>query len=67
MEEIFYVMAGTGSVEVGKESAPITKGDAIPIMLNETHAMVNNGTTDLELMVIGISMQKGRMDTALEK
>jgi hypothetical protein len=34
-------------------------------MLNETHAMVNNGTTDLELMVVGVSMQKGRMDTAL--
>ena len=67
MEEIFYVMAGAGSVEVGKESAPIKKGDAIPIMLNETHAMVNNGTTDLELMVVGISMQKGRMDTALER
>lgn len=67
MEEIFYVMAGTGSAEVGKESAAIKKGDAIPIMLNETHAMVNNGTTDLEFMVVGISMQKGRMDTALAR
>ena len=67
MEEIFYVMDGTGSVEVGKESAAIRKGDAIPIMLNEAHAMVNNGTADLELMVIGVSMQKGRMDTALER
>ena len=63
MEEIFYVMDGTGSVEVGKESAAIRKGDAIPIMLNEAHAMVNNGTADLELMVIGITMEKGRMDT----
>jgi uncharacterized cupin superfamily protein len=67
MEEIFYVMDGAGSVEVGKESAPIKKGDAIPIMLNETHAMINNGTTDLELMVVGISMQKGRMDTTQER
>jgi mannose-6-phosphate isomerase-like protein (cupin superfamily) len=67
MEEIFYVMDGTGSAEVGKESAPIKKGDAVPIMLNEPHAMVNNGTADLEFMVIGITMEKGRMDTTPER
>jgi uncharacterized cupin superfamily protein len=67
MEEIFYVMEGTGTAEAGKESAPIKKGDAIPIMINEPHAMVNNGTTDLEFMVIGVTMEKARMDTTLER
>jgi hypothetical protein len=36
-------------------------------MLNEPHAMVNNGTADLEFMVIGITMEKGRMDTTPER
>lgn len=65
MEEIFYVMEGTGTAEAGNQSAPIRKGDAIPILINEPHAMVNNGTTDLEFMVIGVAMEKGRMDTTL--
>jgi hypothetical protein len=32
-------------------------------MLNEPHSFVNNGTQDLELMIIGIAMQKGALDT----
>ena len=63
VEEIVYVVAGDGQVEVGKESAAIQKGSAIPVFLNEAHAIVNTGTTDLELMVMGIAMEKGRIDT----
>ena len=65
LEEIFYVMQGEGLAEAGMESAPIRKGDAVPIMLNEQHAMVNTGTTDLEFMIIGIAMdkKKGPIDT----
>jgi mannose-6-phosphate isomerase-like protein (cupin superfamily) len=62
VEEVFYVVDGDGSVEVEKESAPIRKGAAIPILLNEAHAFVNTGTIDLELMVMGISMEKGKVD-----
>lgn len=63
VEEIFYIVAGDGTAEVGKESAPVRKGSAMPVFLNEAHAMVNTGTSDLELMVIGIAMEKGRLDT----
>jgi uncharacterized cupin superfamily protein len=63
MEEIFYVMEGEGTAQAGQESAPIRKGDAVPIMINEPHAIVNSGTADLELMVVGITMEKGRLDT----
>jgi uncharacterized cupin superfamily protein len=63
VEEIFYVVEGEGTVEVGDESAPIRKGAAVPIMLSETHGVTNNGTVDLELMVMGIAMEKGRLDT----
>ena len=63
VEEIFYVMDGQGTAEVGKESAAIRKGAAVPIFLNETHSIVNSGTADLELMVMGITMEKGKLDT----
>jgi mannose-6-phosphate isomerase-like protein (cupin superfamily) len=51
-------MQGQGAAEVGMESAAIRKGDAVPIMINEQHAFVNSGTTDLEFMIVGIAMDK---------
>jgi hypothetical protein len=33
------------------------------VMLNEAHFFSNTGTQDLELMIIGIAMQKGALDT----
>jgi mannose-6-phosphate isomerase-like protein (cupin superfamily) len=63
VEEIFYVVEGDGSVDVGSESAPIRKGAAVPILLNEAHAISNTGSADLELMVMGVAMEKGKIDT----
>jgi quercetin dioxygenase-like cupin family protein len=48
---------------VGSESAPIHKGDAIPVLFNDPHSFVNNGSQDLEFMIIGITSQKGVLDT----
>jgi len=58
VEEIFYVLNGDGQVQVNAETAPIHKGDGVPIRFNEAHSFVNNGSADLELMVVGISTQK---------
>jgi quercetin dioxygenase-like cupin family protein len=65
VEEIFYVLNGDGEVQVNGETAPIHKGDGIPIRFNESHSLVNNGSADLELMVVGISAQKNALDTEL--
>jgi mannose-6-phosphate isomerase-like protein (cupin superfamily) len=65
VEEVYYVLDGDGEARVGGETAPIHKGDAVPVVLNEPHAFVNNGTHDLELMIIGISTQKNVIDTQL--
>jgi mannose-6-phosphate isomerase-like protein (cupin superfamily) len=65
VEEIFYVLNGDGQVEVNGETAPIHKGDGVPIRFNEAHSFVNNGSGDLELMVVGISTQKNVLDTEL--
>jgi mannose-6-phosphate isomerase-like protein (cupin superfamily) len=63
VEEVFYVMNGEGRAQVNDESATIRKGDAVPVFLNEPHSFANAGSQDLELMIIGIAREKGKLDT----
>jgi len=65
VEEIYYVMSGDGQVTLNAETAPLRKWDAVPVRLNEAHSFTNNGSADLELMIIGISAQKNVLDTEL--
>jgi mannose-6-phosphate isomerase-like protein (cupin superfamily) len=65
VEEIYYVMDGDGQVRVNDETEPIKKGDAVPIFFREPHSFTNNGSSDLELMIIGISAVKDALDTEL--
>lgn len=62
VEEFYYVMAGKGTAEVNKETAPITKGDAVPVFLGEPHGFRNTGNEPLELMVVGVARQKWALD-----
>jgi uncharacterized cupin superfamily protein len=59
------VLNGDGQVRVNNETAPIHKGDAVPVRFDEAHSFVNSGTTDLELMIVGVSAQKNVLDTEL--
>jgi mannose-6-phosphate isomerase-like protein (cupin superfamily) len=52
---------------VNDESAPVHKGDAVPIVFNEIHSIENNGSEDLELMIVGIARQKFVLDTVQVK
>ena len=45
------------------ETAPIHKGDAVPVLLNQVHSFRNDATQDLELMIVGIANHKGVLDT----
>ncbi len=65
VEEIYYVLNGDGEVRVNDETAEIHKGDAVPIRINEAHSFTANGTSDLELMIVGIATQKDVLDTEL--
>jgi mannose-6-phosphate isomerase-like protein (cupin superfamily) len=65
VEEIYYVLNGDGQVRVDEETASIHKGDAVPVRFNEAHSFSNNGTGDLELMIVGVSAQKNVIDTEL--
>jgi mannose-6-phosphate isomerase-like protein (cupin superfamily) len=61
-EEIYYVMSGQGRVIVNHETADIASGDALPVRLRETHGFENASQQDLELLVIGIALEKGKFD-----
>jgi mannose-6-phosphate isomerase-like protein (cupin superfamily) len=65
--EVYYVLNGGGQVTVGRETADLRKGDGVPILPDEAHAIVNNGAQDLELMILGIATEKDKLDTVLVK
>ena len=56
-----------GTVRVGADSAPVHKGDAVPVLLNESHSFEASGAADLELMVVGVARLKGALDTQILK
>jgi mannose-6-phosphate isomerase-like protein (cupin superfamily) len=63
VEEVYYVMGGDGEVQVNGQTAAIHAGDAVPVRLGDAHSFRNNGSDDLDLMVIGIAAQKWVLDT----
>jgi len=63
IEEVYYVLNGEGEAIVNNETAPIRKGDAVPVPLNEVHSFRNRGAGELEMMIIGIASQKGVLET----
>ena len=63
VEEIYFVLNGDGDVQVNGETSAIHKGDAVPVSLNEVHSFKNNGTADLEFMIVGVASQKNVLDT----
>ncbi len=58
--EVYYVMGGSGRITVGSETAALQEGDAVPVQLNEVHALENNGTAPLELLVVGVSRERNK-------
>lgn len=55
VEEVYYVINGSGSVTINSTSSAIKADDAFSGLLGETLSISNNGTGDLELIVIGIA------------
>ena len=53
--EWVYVMGGSGRLNAGSESAPLVKGDGIPLHVNEVHGISNTGSEPLELMIVGVA------------
>ena len=56
----YYVLAGSGTITVGSETAPIKAHDAIPLSFNQTKSFANTGSEPLELMAVGVVKDAGR-------
>lgn len=55
MSEMYYVVAGEGTVTVDSETVDIRAGDAIPLDLRQTKSFSNGNAAPLELMIVGIA------------
>ena len=54
IEEVYYVMEGSGTVTIDGETASVEMDDALPVALGETISFSNTGSADLKILVIGI-------------
>ena len=53
--EVYYVMSGDGTVNLGSETASIHTGDVVPVQLNETREIKNSGSAPLEFLIVGVA------------
>lgn len=53
--EAYYVLAGSGTVNVGAETATVSRWNAIPVSLDETSSFKNTGAEPLELLVVAVA------------
>ncbi len=60
IEEVYYVMKGSGNLTVGAVTKPIVADDSFSGLLGENLTLTNTGTEDLELIVIGVSASSGK-------
>jgi len=59
MEETFVMIDGEARMEVGSDAVELRRGDAIMVEPGEVHRMTNVGGTDVEYLVIGVSLGRG--------
>lgn len=58
IEEVYYVVKGSGKLTIGNSSADFKADDSFFIRLGETSSISSAGQEDVELLVIGISPSK---------
>jgi quercetin dioxygenase-like cupin family protein len=63
-EEIYYVLEGAGLGSLDNATYPVQAGDAVACVLGETARFVNDTQEPLQLLVFGISLDKGCTDPA---
>ena len=52
MEEIYFVLSGSGEMHVDDESRMVGPGDATWIPTGSSHSLLNNGPEDLVILVV---------------
>ncbi|MBW1784939.1 MAG: cupin domain-containing protein, partial [Deltaproteobacteria bacterium] len=52
MEEIYFVLSGSGEMRVDGEAHPVKPGDAVWIPTGSSHALLNTGEEDCLILVV---------------
>ena len=55
MEEIYFVLAGSGKMHVAEDNRQVGPGDATWIPAGSSHSLLNNGKEDLVILVVASS------------
>jgi mannose-6-phosphate isomerase-like protein (cupin superfamily) len=61
IEEVYYVLKGSGSVGIGSEKQSFKKDDVFYGMLGENLTINSDSGSELELLVIGVAASKQKM------
>ncbi len=52
MEEIYFVLSGTGDMTVGDETRAVKPGDAVWVPTGDSHALLNTGEEPCVVLVV---------------
>lgn len=52
LEEIYYILSGSGVMTIGEESQAVSAGDAIYIPKNKVHSLRNTGAEDMKILLV---------------
>jgi mannose-6-phosphate isomerase-like protein (cupin superfamily) len=52
MEEIYFILSGTGEIRVDEEARQVASGEAIWIPTGSRHALLNNSQEDCVILVV---------------
>ena len=53
--EVYYVVSGNGTVQIGDEKSSIHSGDVFPIQLGTSRSIENAAAEPMELLVVGVA------------
>ena len=62
IEEVYYIIEGTGKMTVDDQTFIVSAGDAIPNKLGGSHGLYNHSNEDIEIIVVACAMEKGKTD-----
>jgi mannose-6-phosphate isomerase-like protein (cupin superfamily) len=59
-EEVYYIISGSGEIEIDEEIQPIRDGDIIYIGVNQVHSIRNTGSETIEFLAFAAQTQAAK-------
>lgn len=67
LAEVYYIISGGGTVQLGDEKASIHTGDVFPVQLGQSRSLENAGSEPLELLVVGVAKDMAAKDALMAR